>query len=119
MNPTKYLPNTSIITSFAVLALGVLSLASIAPASDAITLNGQVLGGGRPITGSTVTLFAASASAPQELGHAPTDADGRFALNAVGDPGKDAILYLVAKGGTSAASKAAGNSPAIALMSVL
>jgi hypothetical protein len=66
-----------------------------------------------------VTLFAASTSAPQELGQAPTDADGRFALNAADDLGNGAVLYLVAKGGTPAGSAAAGNNPAIALMSVL
>jgi len=89
------------------------------PASAAVSLNGQVLGAGAPITNSTVTLFAASAGAPKQLAQAKSGADGRFTLSAADAPGKDAILYLVAKGGTPAANKAGGNNPAIALMSVL
>jgi len=117
MSPTRCLRNTSINISFAALALGV--LVSAVPVSTAGAFNGQVVGGGHPIAGSTVTLYAASASAPKELGRARTGDDGRFALNAASDPGKDAILYLVAQGGTPATHKAAGNNPAIALMSVL
>jgi sugar lactone lactonase YvrE len=119
MNPTKHLPSTSITTSFAALALGVLSFVSAAPVSAANALNGQVVSGGHPVVGSTVTLYAASASAPRELGRARSGDDGRFALTAAGDPGKDGILYLVANGGTPTTIKAAGNNPAIALMSVL
>jgi hypothetical protein len=88
------------------------------PAS-AGTLSGQVLGGGAPIANSTVALWAASASAPTQMAQAKTGADGRFTLNATTAPGKDTILYLVAKGGTPAAHKAGGNNPAIALLSVL
>jgi hypothetical protein len=95
------------------------SLLVAVPASAAETLKGQVLGAGVPIANSTVTLWAASASEPQQLAQARTGADGRFALNAAGAPGKDAILYVVAKGGTPAANKAGGNNPAIALMTVL
>jgi hypothetical protein len=80
-------------------------------------LAGQVLGGGAPIANSTVTLWAASAGAPRQLGQTRTGADGRFALNAAA-PGKDAILYLVAKGGTPAANKGGGDNPAIALLTV-
>jgi hypothetical protein len=96
--------------------IGALSVAS-AHAADSIS--GQVLGAGAPIANSTVTLFAASAAAPRQLAQARTGADGRFVLNTTGAPGKDASLYLVAKGGQSAASKASGNNPAIALMTVV
>jgi hypothetical protein len=92
---------------------------SSAYAAAAGQLQGQVLGGGAPIANSTVTLWVASAGAPRQLGQTRTGADGRFALNAAGAPGKDAILYLVAKGGRPTASKAGGENPAIALMSVL
>src|SRR5882724_10353748 len=68
-------------------------------AAAAGQVQGQVLGGGAPIANSTVTLWAASAGAPKQLAQTRTGADGRFALNAAA-PGKDAILYLVAKGGT-------------------
>jgi hypothetical protein len=100
------------------LMLGVSALFMAGPASAADGLKGQVLGGGAPIANSTVTLWAASAGAPKQLAQARTSADGRFALNAAA-PGKDTILYLVAKGGRPAASKAAGENPAIALMTML
>ena len=96
--------------------IGVLS---VAPAVAADSLSGQVLGAGAPIANSTVTLWAASAGAPRQLAQARTGADGRFVLNATGAPGKDASLYLVAKGGQPAASKASGDNPAIALMTVV
>jgi hypothetical protein len=63
-----------------------------------------------------VTLWAAGAGAPQQLGQTQTDAEGRFVLSA---DGKGAILYLVAKGGRPAASKAGGENPALALLTVL
>ena len=88
-------------------------------ASAAGKLKGQVLGGGAPIASSTVTLWAASAGEPKQLAQAKTGADGRFALSAAKAPGKDAILYLVAKGGQPAANKGSGDNPAIALLTVL
>ena len=75
-------------------------------ASAAGKLKGQVLGGGAPIASSTVTLWAASAGEPKQLAQAKTGADGRFALSAAKAPGKDTILYMVAKGGKPAANKA-------------
>ena len=67
-------------------------------AAAAETLNGKVLGGGQPITNSTVTLWAASEGAPQQLGQARTGADGSFTLNSTG-AASGASLYLIAKGG--------------------
>jgi len=78
-------------------------------------INGQVLGGGAPVANSTVTLWAATASAPAQLGQARTSADGRFTIGAAAVPAMDATLYLVATGGAPATSKAAGDNPAIAL----
>ena len=96
------------------------SVASTAATSAfAATVDGQVLGAGAPIAGSTVTLWAASAGAPKQLTQATTGADGRFTVNAPDDAGSDSILYVVAKGGIAAANKAGGNNPAIALLSVL
>ena len=97
-------------------ALGAFVLLSAASTFAADRINGQVLGAGAPIVGSTVTLWAAGAGAPQQLGQTQTDADGRFVLSA---DGKGAILYLVAKGGRPAANKAGGDNPAIALLAVL
>src|SRR5215470_17297999 len=105
---------------FAVLiTLAIESLMSAMPASAAVSLNGQVLSGGGAVANSTVTLWAATAGAPSQLGQAITGADGRFTIAAAADPPRDATLYLVAKGGTPATNKAGGDNPAIALISVV
>jgi len=100
-------------------ALVASSLLGVIPAAAAESLKGQVLGGGAPISNSTVTLWAASAGAPKQLAQVRTGADGRFVLNATGAAGKDSILYVVAKGGIPSANKTGSNNPAIALMTVL
>lgn len=93
-----------------------LSALSSAPAFAADRINGQVLGAGAPIVGSTVTLWAAGTDAPRQLAQTRTGTDGRFALSA---DGKGAILYLVATGGRPGAGKASGDNPALALITVL
>ncbi len=95
---------------------GGLSFAGEALAAQ--SMKGQVLGGGAPIAGSTVTLWAASSGAPKELLQARTDVDGRFTMN-VPDAGGATSLYLVAQRGQPAANQAAGNNDRIALMTVL
>ncbi|HJZ80992.1 MAG TPA: hypothetical protein VKD91_11625, partial [Pyrinomonadaceae bacterium] len=106
--------------SFAVLtAFAIGSLLSAMSALAGVSLKGQVLGGGGPITNSTVTLWAATAGAPAQLGQARTGADGRFTIAAAADPPRDATLYLVAKGGTPATNKAGGDNPTIALIAVV
>jgi len=104
--------------SFVLVALAVACVLQVGTALAAGGLKGQVLGAGAPIANSTVTLWAASAGAPKELAHTKSGADGRFVLTAA-SPGKDAILYLVAKGGQPAANKTGGDNPAIGLMVVL
>ena len=101
--------------SVSILALAIAGMLS-AGSALAATLNGQVLGGGAPIANSTVTLWAASTSAPKQLAQTKSGADGRFTLNAPAAQGTS--LYLIAQGGQSAANKAAGNNPAIGLMTV-
>src|SRR5262245_52632764 len=83
------------------------------------SIAGQVLGGGAPISDSTVTLWSASAGNPQELAQARTGADGRFSIAVPATAVKDASFYLVAQRGRLAASKAGGENPRIALMTVL
>jgi hypothetical protein len=95
---------------------GVLYLTSGFAAAD--TIKGKVLGGGQPITNSTVTLWATSAGAPRQLGQARTGADGSFTLNSTGG-GSAASLYLIAKGGQTKANAPGGDNPAIALMTVI
>jgi hypothetical protein len=112
-----------------------LSFAGCAFAADAI--KGQVLGGGAPIAGSTVTLWQASADVPKQISQTKTGDDGRFELRTAGGGSavaargrhsvvstpiattSDAIFYLVASGGESKAGRTGGDNPAIALMVVL
>jgi GAF domain-containing protein len=103
----------------AAFSMAIGSLLAVMPALAAVSLNGQVLGGGAPVANSNVTLWAATASGPVQLGQARTGADGRFTISAAAVPAKDASLYLVARGGKSTADKSSGNNPAIALLSVL
>jgi hypothetical protein len=100
--------------SLAALLAASLSFGSQASAAD---IKGQVMGGGAPISQSTVTLLAASAGAPKQLAQTKSDGNGNFAIHGTGAP--DSSLYLVAMGGIPAANKAAGDNPAIALIAVL
>jgi hypothetical protein len=88
-------------------------------AAAAVRIEGQVQAGGGPLASSTVTLWAASAGEPKQLAQAKTRADGRFEIGTVATPGKDVILYLVAKGGVATVKKGSGDNPAIALLTVL
>ena len=83
----------------------------------AAQVKGRVLGKHEPIANSTVTLWAASQGAPAAIGHATTDAEGRFEIKAGGSRPAGSILYLVAKGGTPHGQKT--DNPAIALLAVL
>ncbi len=103
----------------AVGAIATCSLLAAAQTFAAESIKGQVLGGGAPITGSTVTLWAASAGEPKQLAQAKTGPDGRFEVRAGTAPGKDASLYVIAQGGHPTASKATGDNSAVALLAVL
>jgi hypothetical protein len=98
----------------ALVALCGFFLAGQAFAAD---IKGQVMGGGAPIAQSTVTLWAASSGTPKQLAQTKTDANGNFSVR--GAAAAEASLYLVATGGVPAVNKAAGNNPAIALLSVV
>jgi hypothetical protein len=100
-----------------ILAAVLASALSFPACAFAADIKGQVLGGGAPIAQSTVTMWAASSGAPRQLAQTKSDNDGRFTINGSGAP--DSSLYLVATGGISAANKAAGNNPAIALITVV
>ena len=95
--------------------LGLLSAAS----AFAANLDGTVLGAGKPIAKSTVTLWAASAGAPQQLAQTQTGADGGFTVALPPSTSAGTSLYLVAQGGVAAASNATGDNPAIALITVM
>jgi hypothetical protein len=66
-----------------------------------------------------VTLWSASANVPSQLAQAKTDASGHFEISSEQSASNDTSLYLVAKGGEPAATKAGEDNPAIALMTVL
>jgi len=98
------------------MALLVAVLAEQASAEQLI--KGQVLGAGAPIANSTVTLWQASSGAPKQLAQTKTNGDGRFEVRSK-DAANDAILYLIAAGGTAKAKQGSGDNPAIVLLSVL
>jgi hypothetical protein len=81
-------------------------------------IKGEVLGGGKPIANSTVTLWEASAGAPKQLAQTKTDGDGRFEVGGQA-AGSDSILYIIAAGGEAKSKQGSGNDPAITLLSVL
>ena len=87
-----------------------------AQAADAIS--GHVLGAGSPIEGATVTLYTPGTGAPQQLAQGKADANGAFKLDA-SHASPDAVLYVVAKGGTPKAAAAKGANDAVALMTLL
>ena len=87
------------------------------PAEAAVRIDGQVqAGGGSPVAQSAVTLWAATARAPTRIAQTRTGVDGRFAISVDQAVSDDAILYLVATGGTPSVNKAGGDNPAIAFL---
>ena len=101
------------------LLTGALLGCAYGPVAAAVRIEGQVQAGGGPLANSTVTLWAASASAPKQLAQTQTGADGRFVVSIDQPPGSDTSLYLVAKGGEATINKGSGDNPAIALLTVL
>ena len=80
------------------LTIGLLSCAW-GPTAAAVRIECQVQAGGGALANSTVTLWAASAGEPKQLAQTKSGNDGRFALRTAETPGKDVVLYVVAKGG--------------------
>jgi hypothetical protein len=103
-------------------AIGVFAYAFSMVASSTFAadrVNGQVLGGGAPITRSTVTLWEASVGAPKKLAETKTDEHGRFEIRSAATRSGDTTLYITASGGEPTAHKGSGDNPAIALLAVL
>jgi len=118
INPMARLLRIASVGRHAALVFAVSALLAAASA-EAASVTGQVLGGGAPVALSTVTLWTATAAAPVQLGQATTGADGRFTISSAAALAKDASLYLIAKGGKSAADKTGGDNDRIALITVL
>jgi hypothetical protein len=89
------------------------------PKSAPGELPGKVLIAGSPVTGSTVTLYAAGDGKPMQLAQTRTGDDGSFTLAAGADRGADKVLYLVARGGTPKAAADKGGNDSLALLLVL
>lgn len=91
-------------------------LAGCDPAGGGLTLNGRVLGGGEPISGSTVTVYSAGTSISETLGSGVTGADGKFEV-AFERPGAGAVVYAIAREGIPQGKR--NPNPAIALLTVI
>ena len=99
----------------AVLACAAAFTSTVARAAD---LAGSVQCAGKPVAGSTVTLFAAGTGAPSQLAQGKTDDEGAFKLTFTDAPA-DTVRYVIAKGGTPAAAADKKPNDALALLSVL
>jgi streptogramin lyase len=97
-------------------AIGMLALASSAFAADQVA--GQVLAGGAPVVGSTVTLWVAGPGELSRLGSSKSRPDGTFTVKG-GPRAAGAVLYLTAAGGAPTVGKGSGENPAISLLAVL
>src|SRR5271166_3080609 len=89
------------------------ALAFASSAALAADLPGSVQGSGKPIAGSTVTLFAADRGTPTKLAQAKTDDQGAFKLT-YGEAPTDSVLYVIARGGTPKAAADKGPNDAVA-----
>jgi hypothetical protein len=106
-----------IVRRFVLAILLVVGFASAGPAFAA-DIRGQVLLGGASVAKSTVTLWEASAGAPEQIDQTKSSDDGRFEVRTKDAKG-DAILYLVASGGVAKAGNATTDNPALVLLTVL
>jgi hypothetical protein len=95
---------------------------AIAGAGGSAGFAGKVQVAGSPVSGSTVTLYAASEGAPLQIAQAKTGDDGAFSLDVDAEKRKSSagnVFYLVARGGTPKAAAEKGPNGTIALLSVL
>jgi hypothetical protein len=100
-------------------ALAVSALLFAVSAVAAATIEGRVIGGGAPIVNSTVTLWSASAGAPEQLAQTHSSHDGQFTLRFHVPSNSLRILDIIAKGGEPRAHKGEGTNSRIALLTVL
>jgi streptogramin lyase len=84
---------SGIAVACAVFTIAVPAAATTAkPASGVVSLRGTVSAARKPLASARVTLFGSSAQGATELGHATTDASGRFTISY--EPGSATALYL-------------------------
>lgn len=84
----------------------------------AAEISGNVQISGSPISGASVTLYAAGEGSPQELGKSKSDQNGTFTLS-FDQKSKESVLYLISKGGTPNAAEEKGPNEAIALLALV
>ncbi|MDQ3021787.1 MAG: hypothetical protein M3R36_14630 [Bacteroidota bacterium] len=82
-----------------------------------LRISGTVYGSGSPVSGATLTLYAAGTGAPTQLAQSTTDNDGKFKIKA--DNISDAVLYLIAKDGKISGAANQNPSNSLTLMSLL
>jgi hypothetical protein len=89
--------------------------------ATAADIEGRVLGSGSAIAGSTVTLYAAGTGNPKKLAQGKSDDKGyfKFHVDKLFSDINDAVLYLVANGGTPKVSSAKGANNATSFLLVL
>ena len=87
-------------------------------AAQNTSLAGSVQIAGSPVSGATVTLYAAGTGASSQLAQVKTDGDGAFKLDG-GQAPEGGVFYVVAKGGTPKAAGSKGPNDAIGLMALL
>ncbi len=117
-NIEKKVVRKTIMTGYSLITIFLLTLAFANMPAMAADLAGNVQIAGSPITGATVTLYAAGEGAPAQLAQGKTNGQGAFKLKAKPAP-KDSVLYLIAKGGTPKAAADKGPNEAIALLALL
>jgi hypothetical protein len=100
------------------IGLGAAMFLGAATPSVAASLSGIVQVGHSPVTGSTVTLYAAGSGAPTQIAQSTTDDQGGFTLAGADAPVGD-IYYIIAKGGTAKAATGKGANNSLALLVVL
>jgi hypothetical protein len=91
-----------------------------ATAAKATPFNGTVHGGQSPVSGSTVTLYAAGSgiSGSSVLASTTTDANGNFVLSSFSCPSTTTPTYLISAGGNPGLAAGTNNS-ALQLMAAL
>ena len=94
-------------------------MAAFAQVASAEQLAGNVIGGGRPIVKSSVTLWAADEGAPAKLSHTSTDDHGTFRMDFDAGKAGGRVLYLTPRGGEPGNGGSIQENPAIALMVTL
>ena len=97
-----------------------ISCFAASPCAAADPFSGDVLIGGAPVAGSTVTLWSAGTGVPKKIDQVRSDETGRFEIhNTFHGDEKSFVLYLTASGGHPTASKNTGNDASLVLLSLL